>query len=104
MLHGLLDAEQILCHPFVIGEVATGSVRDREEVLYRLELLPQPIKARDFEVLRFISEARLFGLGVGYIDLHLLVAVKLTRDSRLWTRDKRLLVAARGLGLAFEAS
>ena len=101
-LQGLLEARRVVCHPFVIGEIATGSFRNREAVLSLLQQLPKAIVAQDKEVLRFISEHRLFGLGVGYIDLHLLLAVKLTPDARLWTRDRRMLAAARSMDISFD--
>lgn len=97
----LLDEGAILCHPFVIGELATGSLHDRDEVLEMLQHLEGAIVAADDEVLRFLSAQRLFALGIGYIDLHLLVSVRLTADATLWTRDKRLLAVAQRFGNSY---
>src|SRR5260370_18617755 len=102
-LRQLLERGQVLSHPFVIGELATGSLRQREVVLGALQDLPQATMAQEDEVLHFISERNLFGLGIGYIDAHLMAAVQLTPDTLLWTRDKRLHQIARKLSLASES-
>jgi predicted nucleic acid-binding protein len=94
----LLHAEQVLTHPFVIGEIALGHLPHRRQVLNSLRAMPQAIVAADREVLDFIEERRLFGYGVGYVDAHLLAAARLT-GAPLWTRDKRLHSAAKSLGL-----
>ena len=97
----LLKEEDILCHPYVIGELATGSLGNRAEVLEMLQQLEQAVVAEDDEVLRFLDLHRLFALGIGYIDLHLLLAVRLTVSAKLWTRDKRLTAVARSLGNSY---
>jgi predicted nucleic acid-binding protein len=100
ILADLLDREQVLLHPFVIGELAIGNLRHREAVLQDLRDLPKAVVADDEEVIRFVEERRLFGLGLGYLDVHLLVSVRLTPEASLWTRDKRLAAAAERLSLA----
>lgn len=96
----LLDAGSVLAHAFVIGELALGELRQRELVLAAVRDLPQADVASDEEVLHFIGRHRLFGSGIGYVDAHLLAAVRLTAGAALWTRDKRLLDVAERLGLA----
>ena len=96
----LLDVGRVLAHPFVTGELALGNLRNRDAVLGALQDLPQTYVATETEVLRFIGEKALFGIGIGYIDAHLLAATLLTPGSRLWTRDKRLLTASARLGVA----
>ncbi len=96
----LLGEGQVVAHPFVIGELALGNLRNRDAVLGALQDLPQAGVATESEVLRFIGAKGLFGLGIGYIDAHLLAAVFLTPGSMLWTRDKRLLAASAQLGIA----
>jgi predicted nucleic acid-binding protein len=100
----LLDAGQVLAHPFVIGEIVLGRLRQRETILEALSQLPRTLVATDAEVLAFIDRYELFGLGIGYVDVHLLAAVRLTAGSQLWTRDQRLFDAARTLGLAFTSA
>lgn len=96
----LLNDGKVLAHPFVTGELALGNLGNREAVLISLQNLPQSTVATETEVLRLIDEKHLFGLGIGYIDAHLLAAVLLTPGSVLWTRDKRLTSASTRLGIA----
>jgi predicted nucleic acid-binding protein len=100
----LLDAGRVLAHPFVIGELALGNLRQRGPILEALHDLPQAIVAADREVLHFIKQHALFGLGIGYIDAHLLASVRLTASAGLWTRDKRLSGVAEQLGLLAKPS
>ena len=74
----LLDAGNVLTHPFVIGELALGSLRDRDRIIGDLHGLPQASVASDVEVMHFITRYRLFGRGIGYVDAHLLAAVRLS--------------------------
>lgn len=99
-LTALLDGDAVLGHPFIMGELALGNLRQREVVLRALRRLPQATVASDQEVLRLIDRQPLFGRGIGYVDAHLLAAVRLTADTRLWTRDRRLRIVAAELGLA----
>jgi predicted nucleic acid-binding protein len=99
-LRFLLESKQVLSHPFVIGELAMGSFKQRDVLLEKLRDLPGANVAQDDEVLQFISGQSLFGLGIGYIDAHLLAAVRLTPGTLLWTRDRRLLEVAAKIGLA----
>ena len=96
----LLNRGQVLTHPFVIGELALGNLRQRQVIRDTLVDLPRASVASDEEVLGFIGQDTLFESGVGYIDAHLLAATRLTADATLWTRDKRLRAAADRLGLA----
>jgi predicted nucleic acid-binding protein len=100
-LRALLENARVLAHPFVIGEIACGSLSDRAAVLDLLRHLPMAAVAETEEVLAFIDSHRIHGEGLGYVDAHLLAAVALTPDSRLWTRDKRLHGTAMILDCAF---
>jgi len=100
VLAALLDAGMVLAHPFVVGELALGNLRQRDIVLTALSDLPQACVATATEVLHFIARHALFGRGIGYVDLHLLVSVRLTAGAELWTRDKRLDGLAVQFGLA----
>jgi predicted nucleic acid-binding protein len=99
-LVSLLERGRVLAHPFVVGELALGSLRQRGVILGALQALPQAIVASDDEVLGFIAQQNLSGLGIGYIDVHLLASTRLTPDASLWTRDKRLRAVAERLNLA----
>lgn len=100
VLAELLDDGQVLSHPFVVGELALGNLHQRESVLADLLELPRAFVASDNEVLHFIQREGLFGIGIGYLDAHLLAATRLTQGASLWTRDKRLSAAAERLSLA----
>jgi predicted nucleic acid-binding protein len=86
----LLEAGRVLMHPFVLGELALGSLRNRQTILELLGQLPWAEMATDQEVLSLIEAETLHGTGIGLIDAHLLASAKLTAGSSLWTRDKRL--------------
>jgi predicted nucleic acid-binding protein len=96
----LLDAGEVLAHPFVIGELALGNVQQRDAFLRALRRLPTTAVAGDQEVSRFIDRQALFGRGIGYVDAHLLAAARLTLGARLWTHDRNLQSVAAQLDLA----
>jgi predicted nucleic acid-binding protein len=98
VLVGLLTGGQVLGHPAVVGEVGLGSLANRAEVITLLSNLPQAVEATHDEVMTFVADHRLFGLGIGYIDAHLLASTALSRRASLWTRDTRLRRAAQSLG------
>ena len=98
----LLERAMVVMHPFVVGEIACGSLGDRSSVLELLQSLPAVAVAESAEVLGFIEHRGLHGKGVGYVDAHLLASVALTEGATLWTRDKRLRGAAQALGCAFQ--
>jgi len=95
----LLETGEVLAHPFVIGELALGNLRQRNLVLDSMRVLPQAVVAVHDELLHFIELHALFGFGIGYVDAHLLAAARLTSGATLWTRDKRLRAVADRLAL-----
>ena len=94
-----LDRGTVLMHPFVVGEIALGSLRQRRVILDLLQSLPAAVVATSDEVLDLIERTALAGTGIGYVDAHLLASVRLTRDARIATRDRRLQAVADRLGL-----
>ena len=99
-LAALLDKGRILAHPFFIGELALGHLRQREIILGALLDLPQAIAATDAETFHLIAAHMLHGRGIGYLDAHLLASARLTSGARLWTHDRRLHDVADALGVA----
>ena len=103
--HGLprlarhLQEGEVLIHPWVIGELACGNLRNRSQVLELMQGLPAATVASDAEVLLLIERDRLMGLGIGYMDAHLLASARLSH-CRLWTQDRRLAAVAQEQGLA----
>ncbi len=86
----LLETEQVVMHPFVLGELALGNFRGGRGVLTILGELPQLTVPDLDEVLHFIEANRLYGRGIGYVDAHLLAAVRITPGTRLWALDRPL--------------
>ena len=97
----LLAANEVLIHPFVIGEIACGSFANRGEVLSMLHGLPALPVTEDSLVLYFIEQNNLAGLGIGYVDAHLLAAATLEPPTRILTLDKCLRAAAEPMELAY---
>lgn len=100
-LAALLEAGEVLAHPFVLGELAMGNLRHRDSVLTDYRLLPQARSAAHEEVLELVERNRLFGRGIGYVDAHLLAATALSEDAFLWTFDRKLAAVAVQLNLAW---
>lgn len=94
-----LEEGVVLCHPFIVGELACGNLKRRHEILSLLAALPEAILADHSEVLTFIEANRLMGSGIGWVDAHLLCSARLT-GVRLWTLDRRLAQTARSIGSA----
>ena len=88
-------------HPFIVGELACGRIRNRGEVLGLLGSLPVGPVATDDEALQYIDFHQLMGRGIGYVDVHLLASTALADGLRLWTRDRRLEEVAAELGMAY---
>lgn len=89
----------VLIHPFVMGELACGNLRSRAVVISNLNALPPAKMASEPEVLQLIEDRRLWGRGLGWMDIHLLASALLS-GCRLWTLDKSLQQAAGDLGLS----
>jgi predicted nucleic acid-binding protein len=94
----LLQEGEVMIHPWVIGELACGNLRNRSQVLDLLQGLPAAMVASDTEVLLLIEREQLMGRGIGYIDAHLVAAARLSH-CRLWTQDRRLAAVAQEQGL-----
>lgn len=88
-LETLLKEGEVICHPFIIGELACGNIKNRVEVLSLLKLLPEAVEVKNEEVLDFIEANRLSGKGAGYIDIYLCASALLS-DVSIWTLDKSL--------------
>lgn len=97
-LEYLLDEGLVLTHPFVIGELACGSLSKRAPVLELLAALPTVLVATNDEAHALVDRHRLFGTGLGWIDVHLLASAKLSQQP-LWTADRRLRSASIKIGL-----
>ncbi|MEA3091583.1 MAG: hypothetical protein QOJ04_2925 [Caballeronia sp.] len=99
VLVSLLAEERVLAHPYVIGEISLGSLRDRDVVLGALLDLPQAPTATPEETFYLIERERLFNRGIGYVDTSLLASARLYPGATIWTRDKQLKKVADELNL-----
>jgi len=95
-LGGLLERGQALVHPFVIGELACGNLRNRGTLLGYLDRLSAAPLAESAEVRGVVERYRLMGQGLGWVDVHLLTSCLLAH-SGIWTQDAGLERAARQL-------
>ena len=100
-LAGLLEHREVLTHPFVVGELACGSLRNRGEIFSLLRALPAAPEVEHAEVLEFVERYRLHGRGIGWVDAHLLASARLS-GSGVWTLDTCLRRVARSLKLSAE--
>ena len=96
----LLDGE-VACHSFIIGELACENIRNRNEILSLLKTLPSTPTVDITEYLFFVERNHLFGLGLGFVDVHLLASAKLS-GTALWTADKKLKEAALHLKVSYK--
>ncbi|WP_045215655.1 type II toxin-antitoxin system VapC family toxin [Desulfonatronovibrio magnus] len=101
LLVSFLNDNVVCTHPFIIGEIALGNLRQREIVIGYFQGLPQACVGSDFEVMHFISKKMLHGKGIGYVDAHLVTSALLMNNIYIWTRDKKLLKAAKQLNMAY---
>lgn len=95
----LLEFGQVMTHPYIVTELALGSLQNRKEFLTNLQNLPQAtIYQRDIN--SFIDDNKLYSLGIGFVDVHLLASCQ-SMNIKLWTRDKRLSAIAKNFGFAY---
>lgn len=100
-LQFLLRETEVVCHPFVIGELACGNLTNRAEILTLLKTLPMAPQLDFDEYLFFIDGHQLQGSGIGFVDVHLLASAALGQV-KLWTNDKRLKSTAADLDLDYK--
>ncbi len=98
----LLDAE-VVCHSLIIGELVCGNIKNRTEIISLLQSLPMAPQIEFDEYLYFIEKHKLYGKGIGFIDIHLIASAKLAQ-ARLWTLDKRLKSATIELEINYKKS
>lgn len=99
-LERLLNDGDVICHQFIIGELACGNLKNRTEILVLLQALPVATLAEHEDVMQFIENYQLMGKGLGYIDMHLLTSSLLT-EVPIWTLDKKLNEVSTELGISF---
>jgi predicted nucleic acid-binding protein len=96
----LLSNGEVACHPFIIGELACGRLKNRAEILSLMQALSTVPMAEHEEILRFIEAHDLTGMGIGLVDVHLLASALLT-GIPLWTYDRKLKTTAKKFGISY---
>jgi predicted nucleic acid-binding protein len=100
-LDGLLNRDEVSGHEFVYGELLIGDREGRKQLLVNYEQMHQAPVVPHRDVVEFVRDRRLHGLGIGWIDAHLLASALVGRLA-LWTTDPRLAAAAREMGIAYD--
>ena len=99
-LEKLLFNGEVVCHTYIIGELACGNIKNRKEIISLLRSLPMTSPVEFEEFLYFIEQNQLNGKGIGFVDIHLLASAQISQIP-LWTEDKRLMNTATELGLKY---
>ena len=97
-LKTLLLETEVACHPYIVGELACGNIKNRKEFLSLLQVLPMAPIVTQEEFLHFVDAHKLMGSGVGFVDIHLMASARLAKIP-LWTEDTKLKAAAGKLKL-----
>jgi predicted nucleic acid-binding protein len=100
-LANLLNNAEVMCHPFIVGEIACSNLKNRAEILSLLQSLPIAIQVKHEEVLEFIENNRLMGQGLGYIDMYLSASARLT-GVPIWTLDAKFNKTNHKLGTGYK--
>jgi predicted nucleic acid-binding protein len=101
LLDGLLSRDEVVGHELVFGELLVGDPGGRRTLLESYDRMERAISVPHEEVVQFVRSQRLFGRGVGWIDVHLLASA-IVGGHRLWTVDPRFAAAAKDLGVGFD--
>ena len=100
-LSHLLEQGLVACHPFIVGEIACGGIKNRQEIINLLNDLPSTEILDHSDIIDFIENRKIMNKGIGYIDVHLLGSV-LVSDTRIWTFDKALKKMAFQLSVGYD--
>lgn len=99
-LQSLLGKVEVACHPFIVGELSCGNIKNRKEVMNLLHELPMVEVAENQEVLELVETRKLMGQGIGWVDAHLLASA-LISGCPLWTADRKLRSLGAALGVLY---
>ena len=102
-LSNLLRQSQVCIHPMIVGELACRHLKNRQQLLRLYQNLPKSVEASHEEAMFLLESNNLMGKGIGFVDLHLLASTRLSANTQLWTRDKRLQQLAKDFEIAFSS-
>ena len=97
----LLEQGLVACHPFIIGELACGGIKNRHEIISLLNDLPSTDILDHYDIMEFIEYRKIMNKGIGYVDVHLLGSALVT-ETPLWTFDKALKKIANQLSIGYD--
>ena len=97
----LLEQGLVACHPFIIGELACGGIKNRHEIIRLLNDLPSTDILDHYDIMEFIEYRKIMNQGIGYVDVHL-IASALVSEAPLWTFDKALKKVANLLCIEYD--
>lgn len=97
----LLEQGLVVCHPFIIGELACGGIKNRHEIISLLNDLPSTDILDHYDIMKFIEYRKIMNKGIGYVDVHLLASA-LVSETPLWTFDKALKKVANQLSIEYD--
>ena len=97
----LLEQGLVACHPFIIGELACGGIKNRHEIISLLNDLPSTDILDHYDIMEFIEYRKIMNKGIGYVDVHLLGSALVT-ETPLWTFDKALKKIANLLSISYD--
>ena len=99
----LLGNDQVLCHPLILIEIASGSPPSpRQQTLSYMGKLQMAKSATSLEILSFIESHGLYDTGCGAVDISLLASTLMTPAAAIWTLDKKLEVLAKKSAVAYK--
>jgi hypothetical protein len=98
-MQDLLNRGKIAMHPFVVGEIALGSLRNRQQKLSAMDSLRKVKVAQMSEVRRMIEAHTLYAKGIGLTDAHIIASCLITPGTQLWTRDAAMKTVAKAIGV-----
>jgi predicted nucleic acid-binding protein len=96
----LLQNELVACHPFIIGELACGNMKNRNEIINLLNALPSTPLLEHDEIMDFIEGRNIINQGIGYVDVHILGSAIIS-ETPLWTLDKSLKKIAKQMAIEY---
>jgi hypothetical protein len=98
-MESLVAKDQLCTHPFIVAELACGSIPDRQRTLHYLDALFALPTIRTADIRLMIEARGLSPKGIGFIDAQLIGSCLATPGTQIWTVDGPLNRVAASLGI-----